>query len=179
MSNFIRLNTTLLFLPEGSDQATARNGYLLPEGTVPPQNPISLADSLDAETSHALDSASPSQSHLRTCDCRITRGPSTRPCGLAQGRPRVCIPERLNGVPQTRSRQSSAHTGVSNGCRAELVRNRSCVDRASGWRRTFRKGAKPWCEGISWASIASSAGSYKLSTVYSIRTSASNKLCVD
>ncbi|HZM85120.1 MAG TPA: hypothetical protein VFF31_01065 [Blastocatellia bacterium] len=48
MANFIRLNTTLLFLPEGSDQSTARNGYLLPEGTVPPQNPISLADSLSA-----------------------------------------------------------------------------------------------------------------------------------
>jgi hypothetical protein len=46
MDNFIQLNTTLLFLPEGSDQATARNGYLLPEGTEPPLAPISLADSL-------------------------------------------------------------------------------------------------------------------------------------
>ena len=48
MANFIQLKTTLLFLPEGSDQATARNGYLLPEGTVPPQQPISLHDSLSA-----------------------------------------------------------------------------------------------------------------------------------
>ena len=48
MANFIQLNTTLLFLPEGSDQATARNGYLLPEGTTPPQQPISLAASLSA-----------------------------------------------------------------------------------------------------------------------------------
>lgn len=46
MANFIQLNTTLLFLPEGSDQATARNGYLLPEGTSPVPGQISLADSL-------------------------------------------------------------------------------------------------------------------------------------
>ena len=48
MANFIQLKTTLLFLPEGSDQATARNGYLLPEGTTPPDQPISLTDSLSA-----------------------------------------------------------------------------------------------------------------------------------
>lgn len=48
MANFIRLNTTLLFLPEGSDQSTARNGYLLPEGTASAPGQISLADSLSA-----------------------------------------------------------------------------------------------------------------------------------
>src|SRR5882724_4152167 len=45
MANFIRLKTTLLFLPEDSDQSTARNGYLLPEGTGPVPA-ISLAESL-------------------------------------------------------------------------------------------------------------------------------------
>jgi len=84
----------------------------------------------DTTNGTAEDEASPSQSHLRTCDCRITSG-RAHSIRLQAGFMGAA------GKPQ--------HTRALSADAAPSWFGSVVWRPASGWALSYPRGAKPWC----------------------------------